>query len=211
MVLVPLGGHTGNAEPAVWCERRPRAGAYRGDVTWTGRYPERRLVPYDHGWATRYTEHAAHLTSHLGPGWELEHVGSTSVPGLVAKPVIDIAISMPAGATLREASRCLLAAGWSEPERVGDHWASTFPAAGVRAAIAHLFTATQWPEAHVRLFASWLRRHPHTREQYASLKEGLVERGVWGSEYTESKGAFVLRTVNRARADRGLGPVSHPL
>lgn len=95
--------------------------------------------------------------------------------------------------------------------QVGDHWATAFPATGVRAAIGHIFTAGQWPEAHVRLFAAWLRRHDSDRDQYASLKRELVSRGVWSSEYTDSKGAFVLRIVNQCRAELGLPTVTGPL
>lgn len=180
-------------------------------MTWGKEYPHQRLVPYDLSWVIRYSEYEALLKARLGHGWEVEHVGSTSVPGLLAKPVIDVAIGMPEGASVGEANQCLLAAGWSQLVRVGDHRATVLSDHGVRAAIGHVFTASQWPEAHVRLFAAWLRRNDRDRDLYASLKQDLVARGVWGSEYTESKSAFVLRTVNQARADLGLPAVNHPL
>ncbi|GGU38078.1 GrpB family protein [Nocardioides albus] len=75
-------------------------------------------------------------------------------------------------------------------------------------AILHLFTTDQWPTAHLRLFANWLRSHDADRDAYASLKSGLVGSGVWGSEYTVAKRAFVNDVVNRARAARGLGAVA---
>lgn len=174
-------------------------------------YPQVRLVSYDRSWATLYTGYETRLKAHLGGAWEVEHVGSTSVPGLLAKPVIDLAIRMPQGVTPGDASQRLLSAGWSEPFRVGDHCATVFPARGVRAAIGHLFTAVQWPEAHVRLFADWLRRHDDDRDRYAALKLNLVERGVWGPEYTESKSPFVQWIVNQARAEQGLAAVNHAL
>lgn len=174
-------------------------------------YPPERLVPYDSHWPELYANFEAGLRSLLGDDWELEHVGSTSVPGLPAKPVIDIAIGLPAAATHTVACPRLMAGGWSRPLPVGDHWASTFPATGVRSAIAHLFTAVQWPEAHVRLFAAALRHDPQRRDEYAALKQALVEHNVWGPEYTDSKTPFVIRTVNQARAEMGLPEVTHPL
>jgi GrpB-like predicted nucleotidyltransferase (UPF0157 family) len=174
-------------------------------------YPQERLVPYDSSWATRYREYEAHLQAHLGREFEVEHVGSTSVPGLLAKPVIDIALRMPEGVSLCEVTQHLSEAGWSQPVQVGDHWATVFEPSGVRASIGHLFTAVQWPEAHVRLFADWLRRHDDDRDQYALLKQDIVWRGVWGHAYTDAKSAFVRSTVNRARADRGLPAVEHAL
>lgn len=125
--------------------------------------------------------------------------------------VIDIAIGMPERMSLDEAGDRLRSAGWRAPAAVGDHWASVFTAAGVRAAITHLFTAQQWPEEHVRLFADWLRAHDGDRDHYASLKRNLVARGIWDSACTEHKAAFVLQIVNRAWAARGLEAVAGPL
>ncbi|WP_050668824.1 GrpB family protein [Luteipulveratus halotolerans] len=175
------------------------------------KYPAARLAAYDPAWPDRFAELKAELLAVLGSEWVVEHVGSTSVPGLVAKPVIDVALRLPAGVSLDASGDALQGAGWSRPMVVGDHWASFYPPSGERAAVGHLFSAEQWPQAHVRLFAQWLRDHEGDRREYAALKRQLVETGVWGSAYTDAKAAFVLRVVNRARAARGLAPVDHPL
>lgn len=180
-------------------------------MTWADKYPEQQLVTYDRSWSTSYSEFEAHLTAHLGQRWECEHIGSTSVPGLLAKPVIDIAIGMPDGVSILKATPLLVDAGWSPPVQVGDHWTTVFPSDGVRSAVGHVFTAGQWPEAHVRLFADWLRRHTWARDRYASLKLDLLAHGVWSNEYTLAKGPFVLRSVNQARAELGLPPATGPL
>ena len=78
----------------------------------------------------------------------------------------------------------------------------------VRRAIAHVFTPGQWPVAHQRLFAAWLRRHSDDRDAYAQLKQSLYDRDVFGADYTESKTAFVQDIVDRARAEEGLAPIS---
>jgi GrpB-like predicted nucleotidyltransferase (UPF0157 family) len=175
------------------------------------RYPVSRLVAADPSWPSRYAVLAAELRGALGAGWALEHVGSTSVPGLVSKPVIDVAIRVPPGAGLDDTSSPLALAGWSEPVAVGDHWATFRLEDGVRVAIGHLFAADRWPEAHVRVFARWLRAHPADRERYAELKTSLVAAGVWGEAYTAAKADFVRGVVDRARAAEGLPPTTGPL
>lgn len=163
---------------------------------------------YDAAWPERYAQLARTLRASLGVQWHLEHVGSTSVPGLVAKPVIDIAVRLPAEVPVAKARGPLVRAGWTAPVLVGDHWATFLLEGTVRRAIGHLFTAEQWPEAHLRLFAEWLRRHPSDRDEYAALKAQLVQRGVWGKDYTSGKGALVQDIVNRARAEQGLAPIT---
>ena len=134
----------------------------------------------------------------------MEHVGSTSVPGLVAKPVIDLALRLPDGCHVHDASASLAQAGWTEPVAIGEHWATFLLIDTVRSAIGHIFRPEQWPEAHIRLFAEWLRTHGADRDRYAALKRTLVEQSIWGSEYTSAKEEFVLEIVNRERAARGL-------
>ncbi|HEX8496203.1 MAG TPA: GrpB family protein [Actinomycetales bacterium] len=102
------------------------------------------------------------LVSGLGRHWVIEHVGSTSVPGLIAKPVVDLAVRVPQRESVTEVSAAFVRLGWTSPVELGDHWATFALDDGVRTAIAHLFTAEQWPQAHVRLFAAWLRAHPRT-------------------------------------------------
>jgi GrpB-like predicted nucleotidyltransferase (UPF0157 family) len=179
-------------------------------MSWSDVYPAERLAPPDVAWQSRYAEISAGLRQDLGPGWTMEHVGSTSVPGLVAKPVIDLALRLPQGCLLADTSAWFARAGWTAPVVVGDHWATFLLIDEVRSAIGHIFRPEQWSEAHVRLFAEWLRTHPADRDSYADLKRALVERGTWGSDYTTAKGAFVLEVVNRARAARGLPSANAP-
>lgn len=176
-------------------------------MAWAEQYPEERLVDYVRQWPAMYDVFVRGLRETLGPGWRFEHVGSTSVPGLLAKPVIDLALRRPEGGDVHELAGEFGAAGWSAPRVVGDHWATFYPSTGRRAAIAHIFTAAQWPVAHVRLFARWLRSHPSDRQRYEDLKRGLVADGVWGADYTRSKAEFVLDIVNRARQTEGLAPI----
>lgn len=194
--------------------------------SWDAPYPTERLVRYDDAWPAMAAGLAVDLSGVLGSRSVVEHVGSTSVPGLSAKPVIDLAVRVPTGWTpdgVDWAFAPLQRHGWSDVAAVGGHRAAVLVRAGVRVAVAHLFPenaslATQlvpgqegWDDAHVRLFPDWLRRHPADRDAYAALKTELVTKGVWGSAYTAAKGPFVQAIVNQARAERGLPPVELPL
>ncbi len=90
-------------------------------MSWSDVYPAERLATPDVAWPSRYEEISAGLLQALGPGWTREHVGSTSVPGLVAKPVIDLALRLPQSCLLAEASPSFVRAGWTAPMVVGDH------------------------------------------------------------------------------------------
>jgi GrpB-like predicted nucleotidyltransferase (UPF0157 family) len=62
-------------------------------------------------WVDRYREISTSLMQALGPGWTVEHVGSSSVPGLLAEPVTDLALGMPEGAIEGQFKEPLLRAG----------------------------------------------------------------------------------------------------
>jgi GrpB-like predicted nucleotidyltransferase (UPF0157 family) len=180
-------------------------------VTWADNYPAERLVDYDPDWPHRYAQLENALRALLGPDWDIEHVGSTSVPGLAAKPVIDLALRVPTTGTIDDARDGLAAAGWSAPVVVGAPRAAVLPPTGRRSAIGHLFTTEQWPQAHLRLFAAWLRDHDDDRQHYEGLKRALLAKDIWSSDYTDAKAEFVRQIVNRARAARDLPELDHPL
>ncbi len=131
------------------------------------------------------------------------------MPGLTAKPVIDLALGQPPDYDLSRIGPNLRAMGWTEPVDIGDHRASFQLDGDIRIAIAHLFTHEQWACAHVRLFAAWLRTHDADRDAYQNLKQTLVADGIWGSAYTAAKTSFVVAIVNQARARDALPPVNH--
>jgi len=176
-------------------------------LTWEDRYPAERLVPFDPGWAQRYTVVAAGLQNVLGPRWRVEHVGSTSVPGLIAKPVIDVALRIPAGESPTKWQPAFVESGWTEIVPIGDHQATFLLDGTVRTVIGHLFTAEEWRTAHVRLFARWLRELDQDKRPLRRSQEGAGRPGTWGSDYTNQKGALVLEIVNYARSDLGLHPL----
>jgi GrpB-like predicted nucleotidyltransferase (UPF0157 family) len=183
----------------------PEAGWSKdGVVADDPRYPPEGLVPHDPAWPARYAELAGKLNRVLGDHWTIEHIGSTSVPGLLAKPVIDLALRIPENATVDDSLATFAAAGWTGLTPLPTHQALfQLDQDGIRRAIAHLFTAEQWPSAPQRLFPAWLRTHPADRDAYAALKQSLRDGGVWGHRYTTAKAAFVRRIVHQAQATSG--------
>ena len=156
------------------------------------------LVPYDPSWPARFTEERAALAQVLSP-WlagPIEHIGSTAVPGLVAKPVIDI---MAAVASL-DASRPALAALEALhyvyfPWRPEFHWLCK-PSDDVRTHHLHLvpFGSALW---HERLrFRDRLRSDAGVAAEYAALKLALAARYEFDREaYTDAKEPFVRRVL----------------
>lgn len=173
------------------------------DVSAASTYPPERLVAYDPGWVTRFEKLASDFRAALGSAWVVEHIGSASVPGLVAKPVIDLAVRLPRGALLDDHLAVLSEFGWSGPHELGSH-RCLFQ---LEHTVRHVFTHQQWPLAHQRLFAAWLREHDTDRDAYARLKRELVSSDVWGRAYTRAKTEFVQAIVDRARAAQRLDPV----
>ncbi|WP_158607461.1 GrpB family protein [Flexivirga caeni] len=169
-------------------------------------YPAAGIIAYDPAWTTRYDEVAAQLAEATG-GWHAEHIGSTSVPGLAAKPVIDIAVCVPQGRHAHDRTAELLAAGWTKPASIGSHDCCFLLVDDVRTAIAHFFPEAHWDTAHQRLFAQWLREHPSDRDVYAALKIRLHQDRTWGRAYTRGKTAFIQRIVDKARAQHDLPPI----
>jgi tRNA threonylcarbamoyladenosine biosynthesis protein TsaE len=155
------------------------------------------LAEYDPAWPQRFAAEAEQIQSALGDlVVEIEHVGSTAVPGLAAKPTVDIA----AGATTielpPEAVAALQALGYEDAgdeSKPGEHnfrKGPRFP----REVIVHVveWGGPRW-QAHLR-FRDALRSDPALAEEYEQLKRSLLEqRGEWYSG--EDKAALVGRAL----------------
>ena len=164
------------------------------------------VVDYDSAWPERF---AVQRDAILGVGSGLvlaiEHIGSTAVPGLAAKPVIDIAVAVGSvevgGTALVDAVRPLgyvfFDAGM--PGRL----MCTRDEGGVRAQHLHILPVSRWDLLKERLMRDWLLAHPVDRDRYGALKIELASR-LNGEDYTRAKTDFVQELVDAARAERGL-------
>jgi GrpB-like predicted nucleotidyltransferase (UPF0157 family) len=135
----------------------------------------------------------------------IEHIGSTAVPGLAAKPIIDIAVAVGSvdvdGATLVDAVRPLGYVFFDA--RMPGRSMCTRDENGARAQHLHILPVSRWELLKERLMRDWLLAHPVDRDRYAALKIELGSR-LSGEDYTRAKTDFVQEMVDAARAERGL-------
>ena len=160
------------------------------------------IVPYDPAWPGRFEEEAKALRRALA-AWlvgPVEHIGSTAIPGLAAKPVIDVM----AGVETLDASRPAIAAladlGYCyAPYRAdSEHWFCA-PSPALRTHHLHLipFESREWNEAIA--FRDYVRAHAEIAAEYEDLKRGLAQKYRFDHEaYTEAKGPFIARITGMA-------------
>lgn len=154
------------------------------------------LVEHDPNWPVRFAEEAERLRGAIGRWAQaIEHVGSTAVPGLIGKPVLDIAIAV---ATLADADACvapLEALGYRYRGLNGDDPRRRYyvgEVSGKRTTQLHLYIlpASAW-EAKLA-FRDALRRDPALVIAYAAEKRRVAEAVGWDkSAYAVEKGAFI--------------------
>jgi GrpB-like predicted nucleotidyltransferase (UPF0157 family) len=155
------------------------------------------LAEYDPGRAELYAREAARIRGALGERALLvEHAGSTAVPGLAAKPVIDIVLAVADSAAETEYARDLEAAGYAltirEPEWL-EHRMFTMPGVNL-----HVFSDGCSEIGRMLAFRDWLRENVDDRTLYERTKRelaGLEWAGV--QEYADAKTAVVEEIMRR--------------
>jgi GrpB-like predicted nucleotidyltransferase (UPF0157 family) len=166
------------------------------------------IVTYDAAWPDVFERERVLLaeTIHQWIVGGIEHVGSTAVPGLAAKPIIDVMVGVRSLDAARAAVPRLEAIGYLyAPYRADEmHWLCK-PSRSVRTHHVYLVpSATRvWNE---RIgFRDYLRTHPHMADEYVALKRTLASRHPHDREaYTEAKGPFIARVIALAGvASRG--------
>jgi GrpB-like predicted nucleotidyltransferase (UPF0157 family) len=160
------------------------------------------LRDYDPSWPDRYAEHAARLREALGERViRVEHVGSTSVPGLVAKPIIDIALEVPDTTNEPAYVGDLEAAGYILRFREPDWFEHRLfkPADG--AVNLHVFPAGCPETGTMVRFRDWLRTNDADRELYLRTKRELAARDwKYMQQYADAKTGVVKDIMGRATA-----------
>ena len=165
-----------------------------------------RVLDHDPSWPMHFETLKARLLKALAPLVDdVHHIGSTSVPGLAAKPKIDIDAVLYAQTQIPEAIERVKAEGGYtfHGDPYGDGmWTFT---RGHGAYGERLYLCGPGNAAHLKriLFRDWLRTHPEDAAAYAALKRRLAVEasGDWDF-YTGGKSDFVTEIVERAKAGR---------
>jgi GrpB-like predicted nucleotidyltransferase (UPF0157 family) len=165
-------------------------------------YQEIVLVEYDPQWPALFEQAAEQIRGALGDAaLEIHHVGSTSVPGLEAKPLIDINLVV-ADTTVEEAYVPKLeAAGYVLRVREPDWFEHRMFRGSEPPVNLHVFPA-KCPEVdRMLLFRDWLRVNDADRELYARTKRELgAQDWKYVQNYADAKTAVVEEILTRAQA-----------
>ena len=165
------------------------------------------VVEYNEAWPVRAAAARAELIP-LGVFDTVEHIGSTSVPGLAAKPVIDL---MAAAASLDRVTAAEDALSGLGYRRFDNGMSGRLfyyrDEDGARAYQLHVVPAGTWDTRNERLLRDHLRQHPEDARRYAELKQRLAAEHTDGTEYTKAKTELIQELTDRARAGRGLPSV----
>ncbi len=167
------------------------------------------IVPYDPAWPRRFESEKHHLRDCLPPELigRIEHFGSTAVPGLAAKPIIDMLVEVT---SLTEAARRIVPVleaqgydyfwrpSWYDENTPSYIWFIKRNEAGERTHHVHFLEADshEWERL---LFRDYLREHPDTAHEYAELKHRIA-RDYPNDRiaYAREKTAFINRITKAA-------------
>jgi len=167
------------------------------------------LVPYDPRWADEFDRERRRIAAALGAlALRIEHYGSTAVPGLAAKPIIDIQISVAALQPLDAYATPLSALGYLHVPHPDDAFAPFFhrPAAWPHSHHVHVVLAGGGEERRTLAFRDYLRDHDGLARTYETLKRQLAgeigfDDAAAREAYASAKSEFVEAVLKRARAE----------
>lgn len=163
------------------------------------------LVSYDPNWPQAFRHIRARLLALLPNALSVDHIGSTSIPAMAAKPLIDIDIVLPGLEHIEDSTRVLLSQDY-EPRgnRYDDEVWAFLSRGSVPAERVYLCPVGNGTHRNRLAFRDYLIAHPQAAADYAALKRRLaVEFRMDGDRYTAEKREFVDAIVARALAGKG--------
>ncbi|MBP5300632.1 MAG: GrpB family protein [Victivallales bacterium] len=164
------------------------------------------LSTYNPDWKNYYEEEKALLEKSFGDLLvRIEHIGSTAVEGLIAKPTVDILLETHSAASLEAVRLAAERCGYTVmSEKIAPEYrldlCKGYTPQGFADKVFHLHIRHpgDWDEI---VFRDFLRRNPAKAEEYAKLKTVLQKRFEHNRDaYTEAKGDFIRDCVNEARS-----------
>lgn len=161
------------------------------------------VVPHDPTWKEAFDRESQRIHEALGEfPIELHHIGSTSIPGILAKPIIDLLGAVEDLAALDAHNIVLERLGYQAKGAFGIAGRRYFRkgnASGTRTHHLHVFEhGSQHFERHIA-FRDFLRTHPAEAAEYSELKARVTAAGnVTSDAYMDAKGPFIVATEKLA-------------
>ena len=164
------------------------------------------LVEYDAAWALDFAREATGIRRALSSCLiDLHHIGSTAIPGIVAKPIVDMLAVVSSVELVDAHTGDLESLGYEakgEYDIPGRRYFRKHAPDGTRTHHLHAFALGSPHIARHLDFRDYLRAHPPIAEAYADLKRSLARGSVDTREYTEAKAEFVREIERKAAAWR---------
>jgi GrpB-like predicted nucleotidyltransferase (UPF0157 family) len=169
------------------------------------------IKDYDPRWPQMFEEEKVRILKAVrGLDVTVEHVGSTSVLGLAAKPIIDIMALVPEPATGEKSVAPLTAIGYEYRGELGIPGRFYFNKGVPSTHHLHMYPFGHPEIERHLLFRDYLRAQPDAAREYAELKRALAEKYRDDREaYTEAKTEFIHATEAKARLENIKGQVSN--
>lgn len=160
-----------------------------------------KVSPYSVGWQRLFAEERSRLLAAVGDYvLDIQHVGSTSVPGMVAKPIIDIGMAVK---SYEEATVCvqpIAQLGYAYKGENGIPRRHYFERGSPRSHHLHINEIGSRAWENQILFRDYLIRHPEVAQEYATIKMALARQFPFDREaYLAAKAPFIERVLRRAR------------
>ena len=160
-----------------------------------------RLASYSPAWRILFErEKKTLLVALSGIVLEIEHIGSTSIPNMEAKPIIDIAAAVPDLQTVGSCIRPLAAVGYEYKGEYGLPGRHFFVKGSPHTHYLHVVAAGSEHWIAWLTFRDYLIGHRDVADKYSALKRDLAKQHEANRDaYTKSKSAFITRVVEEAR------------
>ena len=160
------------------------------------------VFPHNADWRDKFREEAKHVGAALGENVVVHHIGSTSIPGIYAKPVIDILVEVKKISDVDARSSAMKSLGYAVMGQFGITGRRYFrgdDCEGIRTHQIHAFETGSAEVIRHLAFRNYLIAHPDDALEYSDLKRQLAAEHPFDADaYMDGKDAFINDTDCRA-------------
>jgi GrpB-like predicted nucleotidyltransferase (UPF0157 family) len=166
-----------------------------------------RLAPYEDEWTCLYEEEKARLQAAVGDQvLDIQHVGSTAIPGIVAKPILDVAVAVRSFEAAFVCIEPIVALGYEYHGENGiprrHYFVLRDPDTGHTLIHLHMNELDGPDWENQILFRDYLLAHPEAAAEYATLKRDLATQYPQDRDaYTDAKAPFIQQVLRLARSE----------